>query len=120
MPYPVSCTQRPCLCGSPLGLVPHDEALKQVCLTLCDISGSWCTQGLFEPPEHLWWVLGLVLNVILLLLPPCLGFSFALGCGVSDFLDTAALEPSFLCAVLISLSLSAVGSELSTIKSTHG
>ena len=25
----------------------------QVCLSLCGISGSWCTQGLFEPSEHL-------------------------------------------------------------------
>ena len=25
----------------------------QVCLSFCGISGSWCTQGLFEPSEHL-------------------------------------------------------------------
>ena len=40
---------------------------------------------LFEPSEHLWWVWGLILNVILPLLPSCWGFSFALGRGVSFF-----------------------------------
>ena len=40
---------------------------------------------LFEPSEHLWWVWGLILNTISALLPPCWGFSFALGCGVSFF-----------------------------------
>ena len=39
--------------------------------------------GLFEPPEHLWRVWGLILNVILPLLSPCWEFSFAPGCGVS-------------------------------------
>ena len=39
---------------------------------------------------------------------------------VAAFLDIAALEPSFPCAVLISLSLSALGLELSTIKIAHG
>ena len=76
---------------------PPHEALRQFCLSPCGVSGSWCAQGLFEPPERLWWALGLVLNVILLLLPPCSGFFFALRCGVSAFLDSAALEPSFLC-----------------------
>ena len=40
---------------------------------------------LFEPSEHLWWVWGLILNVISPLLPPCWGLSFALGHGVSFF-----------------------------------
>ena len=40
---------------------------------------------LFEPSKHLWWVWGLILNAILLLLPSFLGFSFALGPGVSFF-----------------------------------
>ena len=52
-------------------------------LSLCGISGSWCTQALFEPSEHLWRVWGLILNVILPCLPPFWGFSFALGCGIS-------------------------------------
>ena len=36
----------------------------QFCLSLCGVSGSLCTQGMFEPSEHLWQVWGLVLNVI--------------------------------------------------------
>ena len=40
---------------------------------------------LFEPSECLWWVWSLILNAILPLLPSCLGFSFALGCGVYFF-----------------------------------
>ena len=40
---------------------------------------------LFEPSKHLWWVWGLILNAILLLLPSFLGFSFALGPEVSFF-----------------------------------
>ena len=52
-------------------------------LSLCGVFGSWCTQGLFEPSECLWWVWSLILNVISPLLLSCWGFSFALGCGVS-------------------------------------
>ena len=40
---------------------------------------------LFEPSEHLWWIWGLILNVILPLLSSCWGFSFAPGCEVSFF-----------------------------------
>ena len=40
---------------------------------------------LFEPSEHVWWVWDLILNVILLVLLSCWGFSFALGRGVSFF-----------------------------------
>ena len=36
----------------------------------------------FEPSEHLWWVWGLILNMISPLLLSFWGFSFALGCGV--------------------------------------
>ena len=46
---------------------------------------------LFEPSECLWRVWGLILNMILLLLPSCLGFSFALGCGVSFLLGSSIL-----------------------------
>ena len=56
---------------------------RQFCLSLGGVSGSWCTQGLFEPSECLWRVWGLILNVILPLLPSCWGFSFSLRCGVS-------------------------------------
>ena len=43
---------------------------------------SRCPQAMFEPSERLWWVWGLTLNVISLLLPSFWGFS-ALGRGVS-------------------------------------
>ena len=33
-----------------------------VCLSLCVISGSWCTQAMFEPSECLWQVWGLILT----------------------------------------------------------
>ena len=52
-------------------------------LSLCGVSGPWC--ALFEPSEHLWWVWGLILNMISPLLLSFWGFSFALGCGVSFF-----------------------------------
>ena len=40
---------------------------------------------LFEPSAHLWWVGGLILNMILPLLSSCWGLSSALGCEVSPF-----------------------------------
>ena len=40
---------------------------------------------LFEPSKCLWRAWGLILNVILPLLPSCLGFSFVLGHGISFF-----------------------------------
>ena len=55
------------------------------CLSLCGVSASWCTQGLFEPSVCLWWVWGLILNMIQPLLPSYWVFSFALGHGVSFF-----------------------------------
>ena len=82
----VYCTQSPCPCSSPL--LTHASAgdtQTQFWLSLCRVSGSWCTQGLFEPSKSLWQVWGLILNTILPLLPSCWGFSFALGCGVSFF-----------------------------------
>ena len=54
----------------------------QYCLSLCGVSGSWCTQGLFEPSERLWRIWDLILNSISPLLPSCWGLSFALGHGV--------------------------------------
>ena len=79
----VCCTQSPCPCGSPL--LTHTSAgdtQTQFLLSLCGVSESWCTQGLFQPSEHLWQVWGLILNVVSPLLPPCWGFS-ALGHGIS-------------------------------------
>ena len=47
--------------------------------------GPGAHKVLFEPSEHLWWVWGLVLSVILPFLLSCWGFSLALRCGVSFF-----------------------------------
>ena len=58
---------------------------------LCGVSGSWCTQGLFEPSERLWRVWDLILNVILPLLQSCWGFSFALGQRVSSLVGSNIL-----------------------------
>ena len=66
----VCCTQSPCLCSSPL--LTHTttgDTQTQFCLSLCVVSESWCTQGLFEPSECLWQVQGLILNMISPLLP---------------------------------------------------
>ena len=49
------------------------------------VSGSWSTEGLFEPSECLWWEWGLILNANSPLLPSCCSFFFALGCVVSFF-----------------------------------
>ena len=79
----VCCTQSPCPCGSPL--LTHTSSggtQTQFCLSLCGVSGSWCTQGLFEPSECLWWRWGVTLNVNSPLLPSFQGFS-DLGRGVS-------------------------------------
>ena len=62
------------------------DTQTQFWLSLCGVSGSWSTQGLFEPFECLWKVRSLILNAILpLLAPSCWGLSFALGCGVFFF-----------------------------------
>ena len=58
------------------------DTQTQVCLSLCGGPGSWCTQPLFEPSEHLWQEWGLILNLNSPLLPFCWGFPFALGRGV--------------------------------------
>ena len=79
-------------CPSPL-----QETLKQFCLSLCGVSGSWCAQGMFEPSEHLWQVWGLILNVISPLLPSCWGFSFALGHGVSPQSCSSTVQPLLQC-----------------------
>ena len=61
----------------------HSKTQRQVWLSLCGV--SCCAQVLFEPSKHLWWVWGLILNVIWPLLPSFWGFSFAIRCGVSFF-----------------------------------
>ena len=65
-------TQSPCPCGRPLlTRTSAGDAQTQFCLSLCGVSGSWCTQRLFGSSEHLWQVWGLILNVILPLLLSC-------------------------------------------------
>ena len=57
----VYCIQSPFPCSSPL--LTHtsaEDTQTHFCLSLCGVSGSWCTQVLFEPSEHLWRVWGLI------------------------------------------------------------
>ena len=92
------CTQSTRPCGSPLlTRTSTGDALTQFCLSLCGVPGSWCSQGLFEPSEHLWQVWGLILNVILSLLPFCWGFSFFLGRGVSPQSPSSAAQLPLQC-----------------------
>ena len=69
----------------PVSRISAGDTQTQFWLSLCEVFGSWCTQGLFEPSRFLWRVLSLILKVILPLLPSCWGFSFALGHGLSFF-----------------------------------
>ena len=81
MPYPSLLHPEPCPCDrAPPIHTSTGDTQTQFCLSLCGVLGP---QGLFEPSEHLWQEWGLILNANLLLLPPCWGFSFALGRGVS-------------------------------------
>ena len=81
---PKSAVPRAPVPGRPLTtLTPTGDAQTQFCLSLYGVQGSWCTEGLFEPSQHLWWEWGLILNVNSPLLLSCWGFSFALGCGIS-------------------------------------
>ena len=80
----VCCTQSPCPCSRPLlTSTSTGDTQAQFWLSLCEVSGFWGTQALFEPSEHLWWVWSLNLNMILPLLLSSWRFSFALGHGVS-------------------------------------
>ena len=74
----VYCTQSPWPWSSPLMTrTSAEDTQTQFWLSLCMVSGSWCTKGLFESSSHLWWVWGLILNVILPLLLSFWGVSFA-------------------------------------------
>ena len=70
----------------------HRRHSTQFCLSLCGVPGSWCTQGLFEPSERLWWIRGLMINAISLPLSSFLGFPFALGHGVSFLLESNIVQ----------------------------
>ena len=69
---------------APAAVHIHSRCSKTVMSQFLWVSGSWCTQGLFEPSEHLWWEWGLILNANLPHLPSCWDFSFALGHGISS------------------------------------
>jgi len=59
MPYPSLLHPEPLPLQSPLlTCTSTGDTQTQFCLSLCGVSGSWCTQGLFEPSECLWWVWG--------------------------------------------------------------
>ena len=88
----VCCTQSPCPCNSPLLTHTSSGDTQQFCLSLCGVSGSWCTQGMFEPSEHLWWVWGLILNGPL----PLCGFSFALGVSPQSCTAARPVSSTFL------------------------
>ena len=64
----------------------HLKTQRQVCLSLCGVSGPWCAQGFVWA---LWvFLVGMGLDYKCNFAPPllsCWGFSFALGRGVSFF-----------------------------------
>ena len=51
----ICCTQSSCLCGRPLlTCTSTGDAQTLFWLNLYGVSGSWCTQGMFEPSKCLW------------------------------------------------------------------
>ena len=93
----VCSTQSPCPCGSPLlTCTSTGDTQTQFCLSPCGVSGSWCTEALFEPSECLWREWGLILNGNSPLLPSRWGFS-ALGCGVSPHSCSSTMQPPLQC-----------------------
>ena len=63
----------------------HSNTQRQVCLSLCGASGSWCTQTFVWDFQVPLVVMSCNLNTILPLLPSYWGFFFALACGISFF-----------------------------------
>ena len=88
-------TQSPCPCSTPLlTRTTTGDTQTQFCLSLCGVPQSWCTEGLFEPSEHLWQEWGLILNANLpLLLSP---LPLAMG-----YLLTATPVPTMLLGYLL-------------------
>ena len=92
MSYPGLLHQSPWPCSTSLLIcISTEDTQMQFQLSLCWVSGSWCTQVLIEPSEHLWQVWGLIINDISPLLPPYWGFSFSLGCGISFLVESNIL-----------------------------
>ena len=61
----VCCIQSPCPCPRPLLTCAFTgDTQTQFWLSLCGVSGSWCTQGLFEHSERLWRLWALILNTV--------------------------------------------------------
>ena len=87
MPYPgllypeplplQQATADPCL------LRRHSNTLSQVWFSLLGSPGAH--KVLLEPSECLWWLWGLIVNLISPLLLSCRVFPFTLGCGVCFF-----------------------------------
>ena len=78
-----------------------NTALSQSLGGLCVLVST----GIFEPSERFWRVWGLILKAILPVLPPCWGFSFTLGCGVSPQRRSAQLPLPHCRFVLLGLAL---------------
>ena len=94
----VCCTQSPCSCCSALLIhTSIGDAQIQFCLSFCAVSGSWYTQGLFEPSEHLWWEWSLILNANSSCLPSCWDFSFVLGHVISSQSCSSAMQSPLQC-----------------------
>ena len=93
---PQQATADPCLCRR------HSNTQRHVWLNICGVPGSWCTQSfVWALWPSLWWVWGLILNIISPLLPFYWGFSFALRHGISFF----GWDPTFPCWWLFSSEL---------------
>ena len=79
----VCCTQSPCPCGRPLLTCTStgDAQTLEGRSGLVSVEYPGANKVLSEPSKCLWWVWGLILNVISPLLLSCWVFSFALGQG---------------------------------------
>ena len=85
----VCCSQSPCSCIKPLLTLASTGDTQTIKGRSGSVSvgplGPGAYSILVGPSKSLWWVCGLILNVISPLLPFFGGFAFALGCGVSFF-----------------------------------
>ena len=94
------------------------ETLKtQFWPSLCGIYVSCCSQSLFEPSEHLWWIRSLILNTISPLLSSFWGFSFALGHRVSFLVGSNILQLTVVQQGIVGLEFSQ--EKMSTRPSAH-
>ena len=92
------CNQSPCPCGRPLLTCVSTGDIR----TLKGRSGSVSVgylvpvgyKVLFESSKCLWWMWGLIQDVISPLLPSCWGFSFALGRRVFWFFFFGGIQQS--------------------------